>query len=78
MYVVKRFAASGIYSGQTVESFDTLDEAKDYLQAKAKRFGSKTNANYFEVTLSEDGMHLEVYSDYEADNYEWIIVDETE
>lgn len=76
MYIVKRFAASGIYSGQTVESFDTLDEAKDYLQAKAKRFGSKTNAKYFEVTLSDDGMHLEVYSDYEADNNEWIIIEE--
>lgn len=76
MFTVRRYSASGLYSGEPVESFDSLDEAMEYLERKAKRFNSKTNAKYFEVTLSDDGMHLEVYSDYEADNYEWIIVEE--
>lgn len=64
MYIVKRYSASGLYSGEPVESFEELSEAIEYLEKKAKRFNSKTNAKYYQVSLSDDRMHLEVYSDY--------------
>lgn len=74
MYIVKRYSASGLYSGEPVESFEELSEAMDYLEAKAIRYNRKSD--YYSVDLSDDGMHLEVYSDYEADNNEWIIIEE--
>jgi hypothetical protein len=49
MYVIKKYSASGLWSGEPVESFETAAEAADWLNA----LGDKKESQGYEV----DGDH---------------------
>ncbi len=71
MYVIKKYSASGIWSGQSIQEFDTEKEASDWLNARA----DELEAAGFDVSDSRSafGMtyHVEACHDDMADSYNY-------
>ncbi len=57
MFEIKKYAASGLFEGQTVKEFESIDDASEYLESlKTKREGK----GYECETQEEDGLTVKL------------------
>lgn len=69
MYVIKKYSASGLYSGEPIESFDTEKEASDWLKSLADKRESQGYDVSESVTAHGFVYSLELTHDDQADAY---------
>lgn len=59
MYVIKKYSASGLYSGEPIESFETREESAAYLNTLAEKYHAK-------------GYDIDESFDKETDLIDWL------
>lgn len=78
MYVIKKYSASGLYSGEPIESFDTEKDASDWLKSLADKRESQGYDVTESVTAHGFVYGLEVVHEDEADAYNYEVVFEVD
>lgn len=69
MFKIVKYASSGVWYGQTYKRFDTHDDAKAWLDAKAIRSAKLGR----EACLSDCNTFLEITDDEWADAFQYYI-----